>query len=93
MKSGKLIFKKDITMGEVVFPQDWMQHPYVFRLDCIRDWMFDLQKEFDSILEWQEKDRVVRKAISKRLEQTADKIAEEIWGSVVEAHKENKDEQ
>ena len=96
MKSGRLTYKKDVSMGVVIFPQDWIQHPYVFRLDCIRDWIYDLQKEFDSILDSQEKERNIMKKIDDRLEQWADRfdkeLSKELYGPVVEAQKENTDE-
>jgi hypothetical protein len=93
MKSGKLIFKKDVTMAEVVFPQDWIQQPYVFRLDCIRDWIYDLQKEFDFIVEFQEKERAFVKSVHKRMQQTAKKIENEIVDAMYKKNTEQEDEQ
>ncbi len=92
MKSGRLTYNKNLCLGEVVLPQDWIQHPYVFRLDCIRDWIYDLQKEFDSIVKHHDESRAFMKHVQKRMDQVADKISNDIAKTVYGPNTEEENE-
>ena len=55
MKSVKLVYNSKTEVGEVEFPDDWKDLYAIIKLDCLRDWIFDLEKEYEACLSGFEK--------------------------------------
>ena len=51
MKKPKFHANEFSGEGEVTFPDDWNVHHAILRADLLRDWIYDLEKEYNKTVE------------------------------------------
>jgi hypothetical protein len=49
MKKPRLLYSESSGQGGVKFPDEWSSFDDVIKLDVLKDWIYDLTKEYEQI--------------------------------------------
>jgi hypothetical protein len=47
MKAPKLKASREFGEGRVEFPDDWLEHSAILRADILKDWIWELEKQYN----------------------------------------------